>query len=165
MITIRLRTIASNDPADIAFSRIDWRVEKVEWLVNPLLSNSTTDTEKPWVGKINREKRAFKITKTAPFFSPRIFEGNFFQIYIHGQIFDEGEKSTISLRFKQGVHATLLFAFIYLFPILTTITALQRNNDWAGVALGLLIPLVFTLLLVLQLNLTESQLIAVFKVE
>jgi len=165
MVTIRTRTFESNDTADMAFSRIDWKVEKVKRLVNPMLSNSTTDSVKPWVGKIDREKREFKITKTAPFFSPRILEGNFFQIYIHGQVLDEGEKSKISLRFKPGLHTTFLFTLIYLFPIWMTITALRRNDDWMGIVVGLLIPVVFTLLLVLQLKLTENKLIDLFRIE
>jgi hypothetical protein len=164
MVTIRTRTFESNDTADIAFSRIDWKVEKVKRLINPMLSNSTIDTVKPWVGIIDREKREFKITKTAPFFSPRIFEGNFFQIYIHGQVFDEGQKSKVSLRFKPGLHTTFLFTAIYLFPILMIVTTLRRDNDWIGILLGLLIPLVFTLLLVLQLKLAENKLIELFKI-
>jgi hypothetical protein len=165
MVTIRTMTFDSNDKADMTFSRLDWKVEKVKRLVNPMLSNSTTDTVKPWVGKIDREKREFKITKTAPFFSPRILEGNFFQIYIHGQVLDEGEKSKVNLRFKPGLHTTLLFTLIYLFPILMTISALERNDDLIGILLGLLIPLVFTLLLVLQLKLAENKLLELFKIE
>jgi hypothetical protein len=162
MITIRTRTFETNDPADRALSRIDWRVEKVKRLVNPMLSR-TTDTVKPWVGKIDREKREFTITKTAPFFSPRVFEGNFFQLYIHGQILGEGGKSKISLKFKPGLYTTFLFTLLYLFPIFMTITALRRNDDWVGILLGLLIPLIFTLLLSLQLKLTENRLIDLFK--
>lgn len=164
MITIRTRTFETNNTADVALSKIDWKVEKVKRLINPMLSNSTIDTVKPWVGKIDREKREFKITKTAPLFSPRILEGNFFQIYIHGQIFDEGQKSKVSLRFKPGLHTTFLFAVFYLFPILMTITALERDDEWISILLGLLIPLVFTLLLILQLKLTENKLIDLFKI-
>ena len=103
MLTIRTKTFESNDTADITFSRIDWKVEKVKRLVNPMLSNSTTDTVKPWVGKIDREKREFEIIQTAPFFSPRILQGNFFQIYIHGKIFDEGQKRVLSLNWGLGM--------------------------------------------------------------
>jgi hypothetical protein len=44
------------------------------------------------------------------------------------------------------------------------VTTLRRDNDWIGILLGLLIPLVFTLLLVLQLKLAENKLIELFKI-
>ena len=36
MVTIRTRTFESNETADKALSRIDWKVEKVKRLVNPM---------------------------------------------------------------------------------------------------------------------------------
>src|SRR5688572_16313424 len=104
MLTIKTKTFESNDTADMAFSRIDWKVEKVKRMINPMLSGSTTDIAKPWVGKIDREKKEFEIIQTAPLFSPRLLEGNFFRIYVHGQIFTEGQKTKVSLRFKPGLH-------------------------------------------------------------
>ncbi len=92
MLPIRNRAFESDDNADIAFSKLVWKVEKVRQLSNPLLNNSTADTIRPWVGKIDKSTRDFEIIQTAPFLSPRILEGNFFQIRINGQIIGNGKK-------------------------------------------------------------------------
>lgn len=163
-MTVRTRIFEVNETADIAFSRIDWRIEKVKRLVSPVLNLSTADTAKPWVGKIDREKKEFKMIQTAPYFSPRLLEGNFFQLYVHGQIFDEGHKSRVSLRFIPGFHTTLFFLLVYMVPIIVTVTSFrQGDNDSKGLVLGLLITIVFTLLFIFQLNKTENKLIDLFE--
>src|SRR6218665_1538810 len=164
MLTIRTRTFKSDDSADIALSKLDWKVEKVKRLTNPFLSHATADTAKPWVGKIDRDARSFEITQTAPIFSPVFFKGNFFQVYVHGQVFNNGQKSKVRLSFKPRLNTTLLFTLIYLVPVLVTVTTVTRGNgDWKDLLFGLVVPLLFTLLLIFQLNRTENKLIDLFE--
>lgn len=164
MVTVRTKIFEVNKPADIAFSIIDWRIEKVKRLVNPFLGLSTTDTTKPWVGRIDREKMKFKIIQTAPYLSPRFLEGNFFQLYIRGQVFSVGEKSKISLKFAPGLNTILLFVLLYSFPVIIAVSTFgQGGNNWKDLALGFLIPLAPTLLFILQLNTAEKKLVGLFE--
>lgn len=166
MLSIRSRTFESDDSADAAISKLDWKVEKVKRLTNPLLNNSTTDTVRPWVGKVNRDKREFEITQTAPYFSPRILEGNFFQLFVRGQIIDEGGKSKIILKFRLGLIATMFFLLMFMYPILGAFIYSELDNeaDWTGLLLGLVVPIFSALLLAIQLNRTENKLIDLFEV-
>lgn len=163
MLLIRNRIFESNDSAEIAFSKLDWKVEKVKRLTNALLNNSTTDTIRPWVGKIDRNKRKFEIIQTAPYFSPRILEFNFFQLFVHGKITDEGRGSKIILKFRLGLTTLFFFILMYLLPIFITSVQVKTNNgEWGGLLFGLLMPILFTLLLLMQLNKTENKLIDLF---
>jgi hypothetical protein len=159
MLSIRTSTFESKENADTAISRLDWQVEKVERFTN-LLNDSTADTVRPWVGKIDKKKKEFEILQTAPFLSPRIIEGNFFQLFVRGRIADGGFNCKIVLEFKLGLKAFLLFSTIYLFPVLMTVFYLKSGKaDWIGLVLSFVIPMLFTLLLVVQLNRTENKLI------
>ena len=164
MIPIRTRTFESDENADIAISRLDWKVEKVKRLTNPWFL-STVDTSRPWVGQIDKDKREFQIIQTAPYFSPRILDGNFFQLPIYGQIVDEGLKSKIILKFRLGLNTLVLFIFIYLFPLVTASLFFKADSDnWRGLIFSFIIPVFLTLLLTLQLNRTENKLIDLFEV-
>ncbi len=164
MISIRNKTFESDENAQVVLSRLDWKVEKADRLVNPF-SNSTVDTSRPWVGKIDKNKREFEIIQTAPHFSPRILDRNFFQLYIQGQITEHGQKSGIILKFRLGLNTFMLFIFIYLFPLLTTfLDSKTDNGNWKGLALSFIVPILFTLLLIVQLNRTENKLIDLFEV-
>lgn len=166
MIPIRNRTFESDDTADKAFSKLDWKIEKVDRLTNPLLGSSTVDTVRPWVGKINRGKKEFKITQTAPIFSPRFLRGNFFHVFIHGQIVEEGLKSKIILEFRLGLQSSLLFVLMYLFSILTIFDYVKPDHEghWTGLLGVLVVPVLFTCLLIWQLNRAENKLIDLFGV-
>lgn len=166
MLPIRNRTFECDDSADVAISKLDWKVEKVKRLTNPLLNNSTNDTVRPWVGKINRDKRKFEIIQTAPYFSPRILEGNFFQLFVRGRIIAEGGKSKIILKFRLGLIPTIFFLLMFMYPILGVIIYSKRDTggDWNGLLLGLVVPIFFALLLTIQLNRTENKLIDLFGV-
>lgn len=166
MLTIRSRTFESNEIADTAFSRLDWKVEKVTQLFNPLLNFSTVETTKPWVGKIDREKKEFKISQTAPyfpFFSTSFLECNFFRLYILGRVIGEEQGTKINLRFRLGLSTVIFFILIYLSPILIFSVNWQNGiGNWKEHLFGLTIPTICTLLLVLQLNTTENKLIELF---
>jgi hypothetical protein len=165
MLSIRTSTFESKENADTAISRLDWQVEKVERFTNPLLNDSTADTARPWVGKIDKKKKEFQILQTAPFFSPRLVEGNFFQLFVRGRIADEGLNCRIVLEFKLGLKTSLLFSLIYLFPVFTTLAYLESGSaDRTGLVFSFVIPILFTSLLIVQLNRTENKLIDMFDV-
>jgi len=165
MLPIRNRIYESDENVDVVMSRLDWKVEKVERLTNPWLNHSTVETSRPWVGKIDKSKREFRIIQTAPFFSPRIFDSNFFQLPIHGQIVNEGQKSKIVLKFKLGLNSSIQFISFYLFPFVTLFLYSKADGgDWRGLIFSFIIPTLWTLLLILQLNRTENSLIELFDV-
>lgn len=165
MLPVRNRIFQSEEDADFMFSRLDWRVEKVQRLTNSLLKNSTIDTDRPWVGRINREKKEFEITQTSPFFSPRLIEGIFFTLFVYGRIRSEGQKSEIVLKFRLGWMTTALFVFMYLSPVVVLVSSWSgREADWNSIFLSLLVPMFLTFLLIIQLNRTENRLIDLFEV-
>jgi hypothetical protein len=164
MLTIRKRVYHSNSKRDLILSRLDWKVEKVKRLTNPLFGHLTTYTKKTWVGKIDRESWKFRIIQTGHFFSPRILEGNFFQLFVHGYIEDEGERSKITMEFRLGWNNVLFFILLYLFVINQVVVTYINQGDLSSVLMLAFVPIVVTLLLIIQLNRTENKLIDTFDV-
>jgi hypothetical protein len=135
-------------------------VERVATLVNPLVGNITVDTDKPWVGKINSSDGTFKIVQTNSSILPlRIFAGNFFTIFVHGEVFADTHKTRIDVRFELAWYTTLTFLLAFLFPIMLTIDFINQD-DWDSVKDLTILFLVFdvmpTLLLMVQLNRIEN---------
>ena len=87
MVPIRKRIYESLDNGHVAISKLDWKVEKVRRLTNPFLNNSTVDTTKPWVGRIEKETNDFEITRTScGLFSSNIpCRGSFRPVALYGK--------------------------------------------------------------------------------
>jgi hypothetical protein len=161
MITIRTSTYESKSSYEVVFTRIRLDVERVSVLVNPLFGKLTVDTNKPWVGKINGSEGTFKVVQTNSSILPlRYFEGNFFTLFVHGEVVSEEHITRINLKFKLGWHAAFTFLLTYLFPMILAIRFINEDN-WESVKELTLWLLAFcaipTLLLIAQLNRTENR--------
>lgn len=159
-MTLRARSYESKNSYQDVFKLILLDVERVTTLENPSFGNLTVETNKPWVGIIDSAKGTFQILKTNSSVLPfRILEGNFFDIFIHGEVYVEGVKTRIDVKIKLWWFYVLFFLFTYLGAIFM-LTALIIRNDWADVQ-GLiqwviLFNLIPTVLLIAQLNRTEK---------
>jgi hypothetical protein len=136
-------------------------VERVAALANPLFGNLTVDTNKPWVGKINSSDGTFDVLQTNSTVLPvRFLEGNFFDIFIHGEVSVDEDKTVIDVRFKLGWFYVLTFLLVYVFPIMLTIQFIIQG-DWdsiKGLTFWFLVfDIIPTLLLVVQLNRAENK--------
>lgn len=157
---LRARSYESKNSYQDVFKLILLDVERVTTLENPLFGNLTVETNKPWVGMIDSAKGTFQILKTNSSVLPfRILEGNFFDIFIHGEVYVEGVKTRIDVKIKLWWFYMLFFLFTYLGAIFMLTTLIIRN-DWADVQ-GLmqwviLFNLIPTALLIAQLNRTEK---------
>lgn len=161
MVTIRRRVYVSNNSIGVTLTRLRLDVEKVTMLTSPLFGNVTVDTNKPWVGRIEQVTGTFEIIQTNPYLLPlRFLEGNFFTLFIQGNVFDNGSKTKIEIDFNLGWRSLIMLIVFYLFPIIILIDLIGENH-WgelkgpAGLWLIFTIPL--TLLLIYQLNRTDRK--------
>jgi hypothetical protein len=162
MFILRKRIYDCESNWKVVSTRLGLDVEKVTTLTYPLLGNGTINTNKLWVGRIENATKTFEITRTAPSFSiQRIFEGNFFALFIHGEVIERESGNTTEVYFKLGWVAFVSFVIFYLFPFLLTIHFITQNN-WEYIkelTLWLIFPIIETLLLWVQLNRTEEKVI------
>lgn len=161
MTTIRKRTYESKNNYQDVFTRVRLSVERVATIANPLFGNLTVDTNKPWVGKINSSEGTFEIFQTNSSVLPwRFLEGNFFDIFIHGEVSVDDDKTVIDVKFRLGWFYALTFLLVYVFPIMLTIQFISQG-DWDSIKGLTFWFLVFdvtpTLLLVVQLNRIENK--------
>jgi hypothetical protein len=131
-------------------------VERVATLANLMLGNLTVDTNKPWVGKINSSDGTFEILQTNSSVLPLTFlEGNFFDIFVHGELSSENDKTVINVKFNLGWFYVLTFLLVYVFPVMSTIQFISQA-DWdslKGLTFWFLVfDVIPTLLLIVQLN-------------
>jgi len=161
MTTIRKRTYESINNYQDVFTRVRLDVERVATLTNPLFGNVTVDSNKPWVGKINSSDGTFEAVRTNSSVLPlRFLEGNFFDIFIAGEVSAADDKTLIDVKFKLGWFYALTFLLVYVFPIMLTIQFISQG-DWDSVKGLTFWVVVFnvipTLLLVIQLKRTENK--------
>lgn len=159
-MTLRTRTYESENSYKDVFKLILLDVERVATFDYSLFGNLTIETNKPWVGIIDSGSGTFQILRTNSSDLPfRIFEGNFFDIFIHGEVSVDGEKTRIDVKVRLSWRSAKFFLFPYLFSIIMLTTFIVQN-DWADVQ-GLVgwvcvFNLIPTALLIAQLNTTEK---------
>lgn len=159
-MTLRTRTYESKNSYKDVFKLILLDVERVATLENPLFGNLTVETNKPWVGIIDSGNGTFQILRTNSSVLPfRVLEGNFFDIFVHGEVSVDTDKTRIDVKVKLWWFYSMFFLFTYLSPILMLTTFIVQN-DWADVQ-GLVgwvcvFNLIPTALLIAQLNTTEK---------
>jgi hypothetical protein len=155
-MTVRKRTYKSKNSYQNVYKGLLLDVERVAIVGNPLLGNITVDTNKPWVGIIDSGDGTFEILQTNSSFLPlRYLEGNFFDIFIQGEVSVEGDKTRIDVKFKLGWFYVLVF-FITLIATSTIAIELISQKDWDSISkLSLsLFPFIIipSVLLIVQLN-------------
>lgn len=169
MVTIRKRTYTSRNNYQDVFTRIRLDVESVETLINPNLGSVTVDTNKPWVGKMNSTDGTFEAIQTNSSILPfRFFEGNFYDIFIHGEVSVDEDKTVVDVEFKLGWFYALIFLMVYVFPIILTIQFISKG-DWDGIKnltfWFLAFDLIPTLLLIVQLNRVDNKVADLLRAE
>jgi len=113
------------------FSRISWQVERSEKLTS-FWNNTTVDTGKPWVGRVSAASRTFKIIETnSHIILPlRVFEGNFFDIYIDGKVKPTAEKLEVEVSFRVGLQTSLMLILLS-FIVVMSLTNFFLPSDHA----------------------------------
>lgn len=159
-MTLRTRTYESKNSYKDVFKLILLDVERVATFDYSLFGNLTIDTNKPWVGIIDSGSGTFQILKTNSSVLPfRILEGNFFDIFIYGEVSVDGDKTRIDVKIRLSWRSAKFFLFAYLFSILM-LTMFIVQNDWADVQelVGwvCVFNLIPTALLIAQLERTEK---------
>ena len=154
----------TNEDSERAFSRIPWRVQKVDNLNSHLLLNSNASTTRPWIGEYHKEKMEFGLTEPR-----RIFEPSFVQIVVRGKIIVKDNKTTINIRLRLGVYTFILVLMVYILTIVMTvhvISSILTSGDvryLAGFALWVLtFPVLCAFLLHLKLNSIERKIEELF---
>lgn len=161
MVTIRRRVYVSNNSIGVTLTRLGLDVEKVTTLTSPSFGNMTVDTNKPWVGRIEQATGTFQITQTNPYLLPlRFLEGNFFTLFIQGNVFDEERKTKIEIDFNLGWRSLMMLIVFFVYPIILLVDFIGKDN-WAELkgpsGLWLIFTVPLTLLLIYQLNRTEKK--------
>ena len=85
-------------------------VERVATLANPLFGNLAVDTNKPWVGIFDSGDGIFEILQTNSSGLPlRFFKGNFFDVFVDGEVSGDNDKTVIDVQFSLGWFYVLTF--------------------------------------------------------
>ncbi|NBW37297.1 MAG: hypothetical protein EBR30_20215 [Cytophagia bacterium] len=165
MISIRHFDYELKQNPELAFTRLDWAVEKVDNLESQLISSLTIDTNRPWVGVLEKDILRFGIIE------PRgILRFNFFQIVVRGKIHQIENGSRLEIKIRLGIYTILKFLFICLItgffiyslltssePIIMTITG--------GVIWFTIFPVLFTILLNKKIDNVESKIRELFGID
>jgi len=163
MITIRKRVYVSENNHDVTFTRLGLDVEKVDTLFtdSELANDITVDTNKRWVGKIERTFGTFEVIKPNTSLLPmRILEGNIYDLYIQGKVSNEGLKNRIEVDFGIGYQALFGLVLICLAPIILMVFLVfeDRWDEINGIVAFLMtFTIPGTLMLIFQLNRTEEE--------
>jgi hypothetical protein len=160
LATLRTRYHESDIDYEVIFNRIQLDAEPVSDLVDPWFHNRTEETNKPWVGKIDRSAGTFELVQTNATVIFRYLEGNFFTLFIFGRITDDKLKRRMEVRYRLGGAATLFYLLAVLLPIgLAMVFVFQ--GDWdklidliPWVLIFILFP---AILLIVQLNRVEKE--------
>jgi hypothetical protein len=162
MATLRTRHYETEIDHEVIFNRIFLDAEPVSDLVDPWFYNKTEDTSKPWVGIIDRQEGTFELVQTnaAVIFPMRFLEGNFFTIFIEGQVNNNQSTRSIEVRYRLGWFTALFQLLTYLFPICFAIL-FAFQEEWDKLTSFIPWVLMFcvfpTILLIVQLNRIENE--------
>lgn len=143
MITLRVVTYKVPKTLPDLFLRISWQVERSDRLTD-FWTRTTLDTTRPWVGKINSEAGTFRIIEPNPYylFPLRIFEGNFFDIYVEGEARVEENILQVEVSFGLRVVTALWLVTAACLALVSLVYYFFPTNA-DEVKGGLLVPLVF----------------------
>ncbi|HMV09423.1 MAG TPA: hypothetical protein PK325_07085 [Cyclobacteriaceae bacterium] len=143
MITLKVVTYEVDKTPDDLFSQISWQVERSDRLMN-FWTRTTVDTTKPWVGKINSGAGTFRMIEpnSHHLFPLRIFEGNYFDIYVEGEA--RVRENILHVEVSFGIRvATAMWLVMAACLALASLSSYFFATNPDQVKGALLVPLVF----------------------
>jgi hypothetical protein len=155
LISIKTTQLVTDKDADDLLSRLNWQTHPVGNALFTKTNAFSLDTNKPLIGRIDKENRQFNLTRIRPPFQ------NFLpQILISGQIVPKGTKTELRIKFRLGFFTTAFFLFLLYATgqvIWQTTVETNTSEDFLnGVIWLLLFPVGAALLTMYELNkLTE----------
>jgi ABC-type multidrug transport system fused ATPase/permease subunit len=162
MIGTRDITYDTNENSDQVLSRLTWAVEKIDGLTWQLLNNTPVDTNRPWIGVYDKDKKEFGLVEPGGLFGFKIF-----QIVVRGQIDQDGERSKIHVQLRLGWHTLTTYLFIYgatlFFTIMTAIYGELTDMLWIVVFI-IVFPVLGTVILNRKLDKVEKKVEQLFSV-
>jgi hypothetical protein len=145
MISIRHFEYELKENPELAFTRLDWAVEKVDNLESQLISSLTVDTNRPWVGILDKDILRFGIIE------PRgLFSFNFFQIVVRGKLHQIEGGSRLEIKIRLGIYTLSTFLLIYLMTVVIiygALTSIEPITITGGVVWLTFFPVLGTILL------------------
>lgn len=155
MISLREIDYDTDEDSQKVFSRLTWAVEKVDGLTGQLITNSTVDTNRAWVGVYDEEKMTFGLIEPR-----RPFNTPLFRIVVRGQIIKGENKTSVKIKLKLWWATLLTFSMSYLLtPVFIALAVMNGGIGFTGGMLiwFLLFPVLGTLLLNRKLNSIEKK--------
>ena len=163
MIPVREIEYQTKESPERSFSRLTWVVERVDRLIGQLLTNHTIDTNRQWVGTLDKETLKFGIIEPSNF-----WRLNFFQVIVRGKVFEDNGESIVSIKLKLGWYTLIMFLAIYgltVFMISMIVVDFNLENLSRALIWLLLFPGLGTLFLNRKLNKIERKLDELFDSE
>jgi hypothetical protein len=156
LITIKKIRLDTDKGADNLLSRLKWQTHAVENLIFTKTSALSLDTNKPLIGRIDKENQQFNLTRIR-----QPFQNFLPQILISGKLISKGVRIELQLKFRLGILTTAFFLFILYVTgqvIWQTVNEMKNSEDLLNGAIWLLIFLVGVALLTMyEINkLTET---------
>lgn len=140
---------------ELAFTRLNWAVEEVENLEGQLLIGVTVDTNKSWVGVLDREILGFGLIEPKGFFNLK-----FFQLVVKGKIHQINDGSKLYLKIKLSLYTFLTFLGIYALTFLLTYDLIMQgdiSNLFGWIMWMLIFPVIGTVMLRRKIKQTEKK--------
>ncbi len=156
MITIKKIRFDTDKDADELLSRLTWQTHAVDNLILAKTSAFSVDSNKPLIGRINKENNQFNLTRIRTLFH------NFLpQILISGKLISKGIRTELQFKYRLGIFTTAFFLFILYVTgqvIWQTVNEMKDSEEILNGVIWLLIfPIGAALLTMYEINkLTEK---------
>lgn len=137
---------------DELFSMLTWKTNQVKNLYFAKTNTFSADTNRPFIGKINKENNQFKITRLRP-----VIQTFLPQVFVKGEIKSTKNESILTLKIQPSFLTTIFFLFLIwgIYLVISQITSSETNEIiWDGLIWILLFPVLTILLLFLEVNIT-----------
>ncbi len=152
MINLKKIIVKSIENQDEILSTLTWNTNQIKNLYFAKTNTFSADTNRPFIGKINKENNQFKITRLRP-----VIQTFLPQVFVKGEIKSTKKESILTLKIQPSFLTTIFFLFLIwgIYLVISQITSSETNEIiWDGLIWILLFPVLTILLLFLEVNIT-----------
>jgi hypothetical protein len=151
MISIKHSNYKIKEDPDLAFTRLNWTVERVDNLAGQMITSVTVNTNRAWVGVLEPEILKFRLIEPRGFFTI-----NPVQLIVRGKIHQIVDGSRLEVRIQPGIYTFILFLGIYIMTAFMLFQAVAHGSV-DSIIPGLIWTLIFPISGTIFLNYKVNQ--------
>jgi hypothetical protein len=129
---------------------LTWKTNQVNNLWFAKTNTFSSDTNRPLIGKINKENKQFNITRLRP-----VIQTFLPQVFVKGQIMETKKETVLILKFQPSFLTTVFLMFLIwgTIQVITQMINSEMNEIiWDGFTWILVFPVMTILLLFLEVK-------------